>query len=194
MKTTAHAGKQSMEFKAIGLIETNSVAKGIESADEMIKASDVDILIARPSCPGRYLAMISGDVGSVQNSIDIGKETAGEFLVDSFVIPNIHPAVFPALSCATRISELRALGIIETYSSASCITAADAAVKAADVDLIEIRCATGLAGKSFVTMTGDVASVNSAVEEGVGALVDEGLIQTYVVIPSPSEELYESLV
>jgi microcompartment protein CcmL/EutN len=183
-----------MEFKAIGLIETNSVAKGIECADGMLKASDVEILLARPACPGRYLAMISGDVGSVQNSIDIGKEIAAEFMVDSFVLPNVHPSIFPALSCATRISELQALGIIETYSCASCITAADAAVKAADVDLIEIRCATGLAGKSFVTMTGDVASVNSAVDTGVGALADEGLIQSYVVIPSPSRELYESLV
>ncbi|MBW2094765.1 MAG: BMC domain-containing protein [Deltaproteobacteria bacterium] len=183
-----------MEFKAIGLIETNSVAKGIECADEMIKASDVEILLARPACPGRYLAMISGDVGSVQNSLDIGKEVAGEFLVDSFVIPNVHAAVFPALSCATPIAELKALGIIETYSSASCITAADAAVKAAEVELIEIRCATGLAGKSFVTLTGDVASVNAAVEAGIELLEDEGLIQSSVVIPSPSKELYKSLV
>jgi len=160
----------------------------------MLKASDVEILLARPACPGRYLAMISGDVGSVQNSLDIGKKTAGEFLVDSFIIPNVHSAVFPALSCANPIMELRALGIIETYSSASCITAADAAVKAADVELIEIRCATGLAGKSFVTMTGDVASVNSAVEAGIEMLEDEGLIQCHVVIPSPSEELYKSLV
>jgi microcompartment protein CcmL/EutN len=183
-----------MEFKAIGLIETNSVAKGIECADEMLKASDVGILIARPACPGRYLAMISGDVGSVQNSLDVGKDVAGEFLVDFFVLPNVHPDVFPALSCATSLSELRALGIIETYSSASCITAADAAVKAADVDLIEIRCATGLAGKSFVTMSGDVAAVNAAVDAGVELLATEGFIQSYVVIPSPSKELYKSLL
>jgi microcompartment protein CcmL/EutN len=183
-----------MELKAIGLIETNSVAKGIHCADEMLKASDVEILLARPACPGRYLAMISGDVGSVQNSLDIAKEVAGEFLVDSFSIPNVHPAVFPALSCSTPVVEIRALGIIETYSSASCITAADAAAKAADVELIEIRCATGLAGKSFVTMTGDVASVNSAVEAGIELLQDEGLIQSYVVIPSPSSELYKNLV
>ena len=98
-------------------------------------------------------ARFAGDVEAVQNSINVGKEVAGEFLVDSFVIPNVHPTIFPALACATQILELQALGIIETYSSASCITAADAAAKAADVSLIEIRCATGLAGKSFVTMT-----------------------------------------
>ena len=182
-----------MEYRAIGMVELNSVAKGIECADHMIKTASVDIIVARPSCPGRYLVVIAGDVGSVQNSVDVGRETAAEFLVDTFIIPNIHPAVFPALSCATPIPEINALGIIETYSSASCITAADAAAKAADVDLIEIRCATGLAGKSFVSLTGDVGSVNAAVDAGVGVLEEEGMIQAYVVIPSPSKELYTSL-
>ena len=61
-----------MDFKAIGLIELNSVAKGIHSADEMIKAASVELIMARPVCPGRYLALIAGDVGSVQNSVDVG--------------------------------------------------------------------------------------------------------------------------
>jgi microcompartment protein CcmL/EutN len=183
-----------MEQRAIGLIEANSIAKGVECADDMIKAADVELLMARPACPGRFLTMIAGDVGSIQDSVDVGRETAGEFLVDSFIIPNVHPAVFPALNCSTDVPEINALGIIETYSSASCITAADAAAKAADVDLIEIRCATGLAGKSFVTLTGDVGSVRAAVDAGIGAIEEEGLIHSYVVIPSPSKELYASLV
>jgi len=182
-----------MDYKAIGLIELNSVAKGIQCADDMLKTSDVEILMARAACPGRYLAMIAGDVGSVENAIRAGSERGGEFLVGTFVIANVHPSVFPALSCATRIEGLGALGIIETYSSASCISAADAAAKAGCVELIEIRCATGLAGKSFVTMTGDVASVNAAVDAGVAAIEQEGVIQSYVVIPSPSKELYPSL-
>ena len=99
-----------MDYRAIGLVELNSVAKGVESADAMLKASDVQLLMARSVCPGRYLAMISGDVGSVENAIDAGKETAGEFLVDRFVIPNVHPSVFPALSCSTAIEGLGALG------------------------------------------------------------------------------------
>jgi microcompartment protein CcmL/EutN len=183
-----------MEYKAIGMIELNSVAKGVECADAMVKAAEVDLIMARSACPGRYLAMIAGDVGSVENSIAVGKETADEFLVDTFIIPNVHPSVFPALSCASQIQEIGALGVIETYSSASCIIAADAAAKAADVGLIEIRCASGLAGKSFVTMTGDVASVRAAVGDGVEVLKDQGVIQSYVVIPSPSKVLYSSLV
>jgi len=183
-----------MDIRSIGLLETNSVAKGVESADEMLKTADVELLMARTTCPGRYMVMIAGDVAAVQNAVDVGKETAGEFLVDTFVIANVHGAVFPALNCSGPAVELRSLGIIETYTVASCILAADAAAKSADVDLIEIRCATGLAGKSFVTLTGDVGSVRAAVDAGVGELEHEGLIQSYVVIPSPSQELYESLV
>ena len=183
-----------MEQRAIGLIEANSVAKGVECADDMIKAAEVELLLARTACPGRYLAMIAGDVGAIQNSVAVGKETAGEFLVDAFIIPNVHASVFPALTCSTHIPEINSLGIIETYSVASCITAADAAAKSANVELIEIRCAAGLAGKSFVTLTGDVGSVRAAVDAGIGALDEEGMIHSYVVIPSPSKELHTSLV
>jgi len=183
-----------MELKSIGLLETNSVAKGVESADEMLKTADVDLIMARTTCPGRYMVMISGEVAAVQNSVDVGKDVAGEFLVDTFVIANVHADLFPALNCASQVVEIESLGIIETYTVASCITAADAAAKSAAVQLIEIRCATGLAGKSFVTMTGDVGSVRAAVDAGVGELEGEGMIQSYVVIPSPSKELYASLV
>ncbi|MEW5724548.1 MAG: BMC domain-containing protein [Thermodesulfobacteriota bacterium] len=182
-----------MDFKAIGLLELASVAKGIDCADAMVKAANVDLILARAVCPGRYMAMIAGDTGAVQNAVEVGRARAGEFLVDSFVIPNVHPDVFPALSCATPITRLRALGIIETYSVASCISAADAAAKAAAVELIEIRCATGLAGKSFVTLTGDVGSVNASVDAGVGAVADTGLVMSHVVIPAPSPELLGSL-
>ena len=182
-----------MEYKAIGLVELSSVAKGVECADGMIKSASLELIMARTVCPGRYLIMVAGDTGSVQNGVEVGRESAGEFLVDWFVIANVHPAVFPALSCAGPAPVLRALGVIETYSAASCITAADAAAKAGEVDLIEIRCATGLAGKSFVTLTGDVGSVKASVDAGVAAVADTGLVMSHVVIPAPSPELSGSL-
>lgn len=182
-----------MKFKAIGVVELNSVAIGMHTADEMVKAASVDLLIARPICPGRYLAMVSGDTGSVQSSIDVGKKTGGEFVIDWFVLPNIHQLVLPALNGSSPVFKIDALGVIETYSTASCILAADAAAKAGNVELIEIRFATGLAGKSFVTMTGDVGSVEASVDAGVLGVGDSGPIHSKVVIPSPSNELKEKL-
>ena len=183
-----------MELKAIGLIEVNSIARGIKCADEMIKASEIELIYARSVCPGRFLTMIGGDVSSVKNSIEIGRKEAGEFIVDSFLIPNVHPAIFSAIGGTTKIKYINALGVIETYSVASCIIAADKAAKSAEIDLIEIRCASGLAGKSFVTMTGDVSSVNAAVNAGVDIIAKEGMLQSYVVIPSLSRELFSSLI
>ncbi len=80
-------------------------------------------------------------------------------MIDSFVIPNLHESVFPAIAGATKIEALEALGIVESFSVASLIEGADAAVKAANVQLIEIRLAMALGGKAFVTLTGNVAAV-----------------------------------
>ena len=182
------------KFKAIGLVELNSVARGVYAADEMIKAAAVELIMARPVCPGRYLAMVSGDTGAVKNSVEKGREIAAELIVDWFIIPNVHPDVFPALSSATLVPQIDALGIIETYSTASCILAADTAAKAGDIDLIEIRFATGLAGKSYVSLTGDVGSVQVSVQAGVAAIEETGLVLSHVVIPSPSPELRSKIV
>jgi microcompartment protein CcmL/EutN len=178
-----------MELKAIGMIELNSIAKGVEAGDEMLKTADVDLIMAQPICAGKYMVLVSGDVDSVERAREVGKEVAGEFLVDDFVIPNVHSSVFPALTATTRIHDIDSLGVIETFSVASSIMAADAAVKAADVDIIEIRCATGLGGKSFLYLTGDVASMNSAVQAGIEILQNTGLILSYVIIPSPSKAI-----
>jgi len=178
-----------MELKAIAMVELNSIAKGVQAADEMLKSSDVALVMAQPICAGKYMALVSGDVDSVERALEVGKEVAGEFLVDDFLIPNVHSSVFPALTATTRIQDIDSLAVIETFSVASAIMAADAAVKAAAVDIIEIRCATGLGGKSFLYLTGDVASVNSAVEAGIDVLQGTGLILSHVVIPSPSREI-----
>ncbi len=183
-----------MELKAIGMIELNSIAKGVEAGDEMLKVADVDLIMAQPICAGKYMVLVSGDVDSVERATEVGKETAGEFLVDDFVIPNVHSSLFPALTATTLIREIDSLGVIETFSVASAITAADAAVKAADVDIIEIRCATGLGGKSFLYLTGDVASMNSAVQAGIDALEGSGLILSHVIIPSPTKEITRTIL
>ena len=139
-----------MDLKAIGMIELNSIAKGVEAGDEMIKAADIELIMAQPICAGKYMVLVSGDVDSVERAGEVGKEVAGEFLVDDFVIPNVHTDVFPALTATTRIKSVDALAVMETFSVAASIMAADAGVKAADVDIIEIRCATGLGGKSLI--------------------------------------------
>lgn len=98
-----------------------------------------------------------------------------------------------ALAGATGITERGALGIIETFSAASIVVASDAAVKAADVQLLDVRVALGLGGKGYALMTGDVAAVNAAVEAGSTAAAESGLLVSKVVIPSPAETVFEQI-
>ena len=115
-------------------------------------------------------------------------------MIDSFVIPNLHESIFPAIAGATKIEALEALGIVESFSVASLIEGADAAVKAANVQLIEIRLAMALGGKAFVTLTGDVAAVEAAVDAGAQVVGQKGLLVNKVVIPRPRPELLNEMI
>ena len=179
---------------AIGMVEFSSIARGIYAADQMVKISEVEIVTAQTICPGQYIALVEGDVAAVQDSVHIGEKFAGEYFVDSLVIPNVHHGIFPAITGATMPEHVTALGIFETFSVATMITAADQILKAAELEAIEIRLGTGLGGKSFFTFTGDVAAVETGVEAGRGVAETKGLMVDAEVIPSPSDRLVPSVL
>jgi microcompartment protein CcmL/EutN len=160
----------------------------------MVKKALVQLLEARPVCPGKYLVLIGGEVGPVRESFQVGVTTAADALVDQLLLPNVHQSVFPALMSAAAPRGDEALGIIETVTAAICIVAADAAVKAADVQLLEIRLANGLGGKSFVLMEGIVADVEAAVAAGVELTKQEGLLIRDVIIPQLHEQMREKIL
>jgi microcompartment protein CcmL/EutN len=175
------------------MIELTSVARGIYATDQMLKTAYVDVVSTTPVCPGKYIAIIHGDVGAVESAISAGVAVAGEYLVDSFIIPNVHQAVFPAITATTMPDRIGALGIMESFSLASMITAADAALKAADIQAMELRLGSGLGGKAYFTFTGDVAAVEVGIEAGKAITIEKGLLVNTEVIPSPSDRLCATL-
>ncbi|MDD5658157.1 MAG: BMC domain-containing protein, partial [Elusimicrobia bacterium] len=144
---------------AIGGIELSSMARGFDATDQMLKTAPVRLLLARTVCPGKYVVLIAGAVADVQAGVEAGAQRAGASLVDRFLIANIHEDVLPAISGTAAVARLQALGVVESFSVSALIEAADAAVKAADVRLIEVRLAMAMGGKAFVSLTGSVASV-----------------------------------
>ena len=51
-------------METIGFLELNSIAKGVEAADAMLKAAEVRLITARPSCPGKYHVLVTGEVAA----------------------------------------------------------------------------------------------------------------------------------
>jgi len=179
---------------AIGLLEVSSIAQGFLVADEMIKAAEVELLLARTICAGKHITLVGGQVGAVKSSVETGIRIAGFALIDSMIIPNIHEAVFTAIRGLNLVQPSGALGIVESFSVASIIESADAAVKAAAVQLIEVRIAMALGGKAFYTLTGTVGDVKSAVEAGKKIIADKGLLVNAVVIPGPRPEIFREII
>jgi microcompartment protein CcmL/EutN len=179
---------------AIGLIEMTSIAKGFEVADALLKTAQVEMVFNRSICPGKFMVLIAGETDAVRSSLAVGIELAGATLVDDLLIPNVHPDVFPAISGTRVIEETGALGVIETFSVASIIEAADAAVKAADVQLLQVHLAMAIGGKGYLTLTGDVAAVQAAVDAAVRHIGGKGLLVNQVVIPRPRAEILQDRI
>jgi microcompartment protein CcmL/EutN len=181
-------------INAIGLVEFTSIAQGIDGCDIMLKTANVELLVAKTVCPGKYIVLVAGDTSAVQQSVGAGVELGAETVVDQFVIPNVHSTIIPAISCANVVPAIKALGIIETFSVASLIEAADKAVKTGEVDPIRLHLAFGIGGKSYTIVTGEVAAVKSAVEAGSAVAAEKGLLLRKVVIPRPHQQLIDSLL
>lgn len=181
-------------MEAIGILESNSIAKGIEAADAVLKAADTTLLYAKPVCPGKYTILFYGDVAAVSASLDAGAAVADAHLVDSVVIPRVHPQVIQAINLSTTPDGVNAVGVMEFFSVTAAVYAADAAVKAADVTLMDVRLGVGIGGKSFAILTGEVAAVEEAVRCGMATGEEKGLAVTSTVIPSPRKEIFEALL
>ncbi len=109
--------------KAIGMIEFKTTATGITAADAMVKTSEVEIVEAQTVCPGKYIAIITGDLSAVKAAVDAAVTTYEDKCIDSFVLGNPHESLFPAMYGTTQIEGISALGILETYDAASIIEA-----------------------------------------------------------------------
>ncbi len=177
---------------AIGLLEFGSVAAGIVAADAMIKRAPLGDLVAGSVQPGRYLVLVAGDVASVEESVEAGKETSPDSLIAEIVLHDVHPCLVEGLRGRREPGTIEALGVIETVSVAPLLAAADGGLKGALVDLIEVNIADGLGGKAYLLFGGAVSDVEAAVSIGVDRVAPGDLIAS-VVIAQLHQELGDNL-
>lgn len=180
--------------KAIGMIEFKTVSAGITAADQMVKSADVELLEAQTVCPGKYIALIAGDLSAVNAAVEHAQKARGEELIDSFVLGNPDESIFPAIYGTSQIDGVDALGILETYDAASIIVAADIAAKTAIVKLIELRIAKGMCGKSYMLITGEVAACEAAIEKAKASVGEKGMFLDASVIAHPDPQICKSII
>jgi microcompartment protein CcmL/EutN len=157
----------------------------------MMKMADVELLMTTIIPRGKYMIMIGGRVADVEASLRAGLESAGDTVLDHFIIQNVHEDLPAAIKGRVKVERIEAIGIIETKEVASSIYAGDAAAKSANIRLIEARNQPG--GKGLVVLTGEVGAVRTAVAAGVSTVKKDGMLLSQVVIPYAHEALLKSL-
>ncbi len=180
-------------YQAVGVIELKSIAKGIEATDAALKSAGIRLVSAHPACPGKFEMILTGAIADVTAAVDHVKSRFDEKLIDSSIMGRIDEQVVVSLFGTNAPEKSGSLGVIETFSAASVIKAADIAVKTAKVSIYELRVSRGMGGKGVVLLTGDVGDVTAAVEAGAQYAKDQGLFGHSAVIPAPHKELWEQI-
>ncbi len=186
---------------ALGIIELSSIYKGYEVQDAVLKSANVEKLVARTICSGKFFIIVRGDVADVETAVDVAKEIGSFAIVNATTIPNVDQRVFPAIAGCTILEKqngeqknIGALLIIETFSVVSAIKAADFAAKEAELDLLRVHVAMAVGGKGFVVITGDISALEAAVKPAVDYCSQDGMLAGYAIIKNPHEDVLKELI
>ena len=180
-------------FRSIGVIELKNIPKGVEATDAALKSAGVQMVSAHPSCPGKYEIILTGSISNVTASVSHVLSKFDGYVIDSSIMGRIDEQVISALFGTQKTERKGSLGLIETFSAATTIKAADIAVKTAKVEIYDLRVSRGMGGKGVVMITGEIGDVAAAVEAGANYAMTTGQLSSQAVIAAPHAELWNQL-
>jgi microcompartment protein CcmL/EutN len=167
---------------AIGVIELRSIARGYVAVDAASKRAVVDLVRAEPVSPGKYWIALGGGEAEVDESLTAAVEAAADTRIDHVLLPAAHPALTHALETGSvRRPPLDSVGALELGSISATVRAADAALKAADVQLVDFHLARGIGGKGYLVVTGSLSDVEAAMDAGAEAAGASWLVGREVI-------------
>lgn len=149
---------------ALALLELTGIARGMVVCDALVKRAVVDVLRSHPIDPGKYLIVVAGPVAEIEEALDAAAEAAGDMLLDQLVLPHAHPQLLPAIRGQGGVRDVSSLGVVEAHTLAGAVLSLDAALKSAEVGCVELRLASGLGGKGYFVVTGELYDVEAAIE------------------------------
>ncbi|MDJ0737982.1 MAG: BMC domain-containing protein [Nostocaceae cyanobacterium] len=203
--STAQASprRDTLKGTALGMVSTLSFPAIVGTADMMLKSAGVHLIGYEKIGSGHCTAIVRGGIADVRLAVEAGESTAKQF--DQFVSSSVIPRPFPNLDVILPITRLsifaeegtysrlsnQAVGLVETRGFPAMVGAADAMLKAADVQLAAYeKIGSGLC---TAIIRGSVANVAVAVEAGMYEAERIGELNAVMVIPRPLDELEQTL-
>jgi microcompartment protein CcmL/EutN len=179
------SGKKGNIFVA----EFKSVSRGIMVTDSMVKSTEVSIVQASSLCPGKYLAILEGELSALISADKIAEEQGGRHLFSSFTVGGIDQKIIEAIGGDLAEASSDSIGIVEGPHMADLINSSDIAVDSAEVDFLEYRLARGCGVNSFYIITGVLSAVNEAVDNASRFLGERGSLIAFRIVPAPDRQV-----
>ena len=172
------------KYAAIALIEFSGIVIGVRAADAMVKRAPISVLRIGTVTKGKFLVLIAGDVASVEEAYVEGLSVGEGTVVDSVILPDVHLQVHNAVLGQRLPCAKEGIAVCETRNVASIVRFADAAIKGAHVDIVEMRLADALGGKGFVLLTGSVENLEVAIRIAEQSFASSEQLIGVTIIPS----------
>lgn len=174
---------------ALGLLELESLARGMVAADALVKRADVHIAMAEPVSTGKFILLFTGPVAEVDESFQAGLAAGGALILDRLLLPHVAEPILEALGgTVSSPAPADALGLVETRTVASALKAADAALKGAHVTLTHLALARGIGGKGWFTLAGVQHDVEAALHAAASS-IDASRLVGVELVARPHEAL-----
>lgn len=176
---------------ALGVLEVATISRGIVVADAALKRAPAVLLSSRAVSGGKHLVMLEGGVAEVDEAMTAARLVADKLLLDSLQLAFADDQVWPMLGAPVAAPDwdadpgAEAVAIIETATVCAAIAAADAACKATDVIVRDVRFAVDLAGKAYFTLTGTLDAIAAAADAARAAAGDRLVGAEVIAQPSP---------
>jgi microcompartment protein CcmL/EutN len=180
-----------MRGPALGVLEVSSIARGVVVADAALKRAPAVLVHSRAVSGGKHLVVLEGGVAEVAEAMGAGKAVAAGLLLAWVELPAADDQVWPMLGAPVAPPDwspdpdAEAVAIVETTTVCAAIAAADAACKAAEVVVRDVRFAVDLAGKAFFTLTGDLDAIQASAEAAGVAAGDARVGLEVIAQPAP---------
>jgi len=178
------------KFPAMALIEFRDIPRGMLATDAMLKKAPIGFVRCGTISRGRYLTLIGGTTGSVEESFEEGLFAGSDAVLDSVLLADVHPQLHDAILGNARSRGDGAIAIVETPVVSTTVRAAELALKGTPVRLLELRLADdGLSGKGLSMYQGELHDVEAAIDIVSSILRSSGREISYRIIPQPHEAM-----
>lgn len=150
--------------ESLAILEIDSLPRAVAAHDAALKRGHVQTLACAPVSPGKVVLVFAGAVAEVEEAFGAAVQMAGSTLIGQLLLSAVHPAVVTALSSGGELAyhPTHALLVLEYAHATAAVSAADAACKAAHVQLGRLHLATGFGGRAFFTLSGEQVDLEAA--------------------------------